>query len=87
MPMIHTPGFIKAFVDISYINSQGVKHHMMSFQLATADTKDEKAVARVRAKAVTCEEDHTQMQSYILDAIAAVEKNDYQLFYDFGVQA
>ena len=87
MSMQHTPGHIKAFVEVWYTNSQGVKHHMMSFQLATADTRHPREVERVKAKAVACEYDHSQMQSYIRDAIATVEKNDYQLSYVFGVSA
>jgi hypothetical protein len=83
--MQHTPGQIKAFVNVFYTNAQGIKQHMMSFQLATADTRDEKAVSRVRAVAVTCEEDHSKMQDYIKAAIDSVMANDYDLTLEFGV--
>lgn len=85
MSMNRTEGYIKAFVDVSYINNQGDKIHMMSFQLATGKMSDQAAYDRVTQTKTRCELDNSQMQTYIRQAIASVQANDYQVILDFGL--
>ena len=85
MTMNRTDGYIKAFVDVYYVNNAGVKHHMMSFQLATGLINNGGDYDRVCQTKEKCERDHSQMQEYIRAAIATVEANDYQLTLEFGL--
>lgn len=80
-----TPGYIKAFVDVSYTTKDGIKQHMMSFQLATGRNDVDGDVDRVTQRKLACEADPSKMQDYIKAAIATAEANDYQITLDFGL--
>lgn len=85
MAMNRTEGFIKAFVEVYYLNAQGIEQHLMSFQLATGKVSDDAEYARVCKVKDDCQANPDLMQSYIKAAISAVEANDYHVSLKFGL--
>lgn len=84
--MQRTEGFAKGFMSVFYSNTDGVKHHMMDFQICTVKCDGSfSAVDACRETVQRCEYDRTKLPSYVRDALTAVVANGYDLTITFSV--
>lgn len=87
MTMQRTEGYMKAVVNVFYINMYGDKQHVMSFQLCTIKMADDpQASEKCFARIDECKADETKMQNHITAAIDCLRANEYQLSVEFAVE-